>query len=119
MARDIKPLLDCYPSIIAAMPDKCSSHVFIRTLMYQHQNPFIAALKTYEGLAKPFQYLHARLSMLLHTYKDQVAYVGHESSENVFGNETTCAVWQKVGLGQVNPLPTPPDDPDLLPDDSL
>ena len=100
--HDFSALRSHYPEIIAQMPTEFNSHQFILTLAQKHQAEYVGALYDYKDslhlhTPAPFQFVHARLSMMLHEFPQFVEIVRDDApSLDIFGNRNQCAEWRKV-----------------------
>ncbi len=99
--HDFAQLYAQYPAIIDGMPNSFTSHQFILQLARQHQALYVEALYSYRntihrGKPAPFQVVHSILSMRLTTYTDRIKQVSPVSSQNIFGESTECAAWEKI-----------------------
>ena len=93
---DFTPLYDSYPSIIARMPDRFTSHDFILRLAQRNQAAYIEALHAYRLDADPFQVVHGILSKRLHEHTNLVRHEGEVDSTDIFGQSNRCASWSRV-----------------------
>ena len=93
--HDFSTLFEKYPDVIAQMPETFTSHQFIQRLAQQHQTLYVKALYAYRNTAAPFKTVHAILAKGLNGYRERLTNVGDVQSEDIFGQATECAEWQK------------------------
>ena len=99
--HDFSALRAHYPEIIAQMPAVFTSHQFILALAQQYQAEYVRALYAYIDTLHiqtpaPFQFVHAKLSMLLHEFPQLVQLVRDDApSKDIFVNSNECAEWRK------------------------
>lgn len=77
------------------MPETFTSHQFIQSLAQQNQVLYIKALYAYRNTSAPFRTVHSILARHLHGYRERVTNLGDVQSEDIFGQATECAEWQK------------------------
>jgi hypothetical protein len=85
-----------YPSLIAEMGERFSSHEFILKLAQGHQREYVAALSAYADSGEPFRVVHQQLSYHFRTYPDLVEPLGEFASVDIFGKSNTCAHWRRL-----------------------
>lgn len=93
--HDFSALFEKYPDVIEQMLETFSSHEFIQRLTQQNQALYIKALYAYRNTPAPFRTVHSILARHLHGYRERVTNPGDVESENIFGQATECAEWQK------------------------
>jgi hypothetical protein len=91
-------LEDVFHEVVAAMPkDEFDSHEFILQLAHDHQRLYVQALAAYADTDRPFQIVHGEIARRLGRHKDLVSQrEGKTISMDIFGQDNTAAVWQKV-----------------------
>jgi hypothetical protein len=99
--HDFSPLFDHYPALIAQMPEIFTSHQFILRLAQQHQVSYIEALHSYRdslhlGTPAPFRAVHSILAQRLNAHPERVQSTCNVPSENIFGQASDCAQWEKL-----------------------
>ena len=87
-----------FPEIIAEMPNRFSSHEFIRKLAQRHQPLYVQVLAKYihQPQVSPFQIAHGVLAKKLYSFDTLIRKIGEEPSENIFGEISTASVWGKI-----------------------
>lgn len=95
--HDFAPLLQQYPSVIAALPETFTSHQFILALAWRHQALYVAALCAYRDADQgPFRVVHGILANRLNTFPALVENTGSTvSSPDIFGNPGDAVQWRK------------------------
>lgn len=88
-------LLEHYPEIIARMPGQFDSHQFILKLASVHQSLYVQALAQYPDSDAPFTTVHGRLSKALHQFDTLLTDEGTSTSQDIFGDDKTAALWRK------------------------
>lgn len=96
MAHDYTQIDQQYPAIIALMPVRFTSHEFIRRFAQQNQMHYIDALAAYRSGPAPFRTLHAQLSERLYLFDHLVRHIGSVPSDDIFGDPSECAQWEKL-----------------------
>lgn len=97
-SHDFGELVAKYPEIIAQMPPRFTSHQFILELARQNQRLYVEALHQYRDGDEPFTIVHSILAKHLKGYAGLVRLVKEEQpSKNIFGRDTGCALWEKLG----------------------
>jgi len=86
-----------YEQVIALMPDKFDSYEFILKLAQEHQQLYVKALIEYAESERPFQIVNAQIAMRLLKYPNLVTRVGEHISKDIFLQESSATLWQKVG----------------------
>ena len=86
-----------YEQVIALMPDKFDSYEFILKLAQEHQQLYVKALIEYAESERPFQIANAQIAMRLLKYPNLVSRVGEHISKDIFLQESSATLWQKVG----------------------
>jgi hypothetical protein len=86
-----------YEKVIALMPNKFDSHEFILKLAQEHQQLYVQALIEYAESERPFQTVHSQIAMRLLKFPNLVTRVGEHISKDIFLQESTATLWQKVG----------------------
>lgn len=86
-----------YPQVVASMEkDDFDSHEFILKLAHDHQRLYVKALAAYADTDRPFQIVHGEIAKRLLTHQDLVVKIGETISKDIFGQENSAAMWQKV-----------------------
>lgn len=99
--HDFSSLFGHYPEIIAEMPHEFTSHEFILRLAQRHQVEYIDALHAYrdtlrDGKPAPFMIVHGvRAQHLQDCTGHAVQLPDLATSRDIFGEEVTCARWQR------------------------
>jgi hypothetical protein len=96
-ADEFKSLEAVYEQVIALMPDKFDSHEFILKLAQEHQQLYVQALAEYADNERPFQSVHSQLAMRLLKFPNLIIRVGEHISKDIFLQESSAILWQKVG----------------------
>lgn len=96
-----EPTLDAletvFPEVVAAIErDEFDSHEFILQLAHDHQRLYVEALAAYAYTDRPFQIVHGEIAKRLRNYEELVVKTGETISRDIFGQQNTCAMWQKV-----------------------
>jgi hypothetical protein len=86
-----------YEQVIALMPNKFDSHEFILKLAQEHQRLYVQALVEYADSERPFQIVHGQIAMRLLKYPNLITRIGEHISKDIFLQENTATLWQKVG----------------------
>jgi hypothetical protein len=86
-----------YEQVIALMPNKFDSHEFILKLAQKHQRLYIQALVEHAESGKPFQIAHGQIAMRLLKFPNLITPVGEHISKDIFLQESTATMWQKIG----------------------
>ena len=86
-----------YEQVIALMPDKFDSYEFILKLAQEHQQLYVKALIEYAESERPFQLANAQIAMRLLKYPNLVTRVGEHISKDIFLQESSATLWQKIG----------------------
>ena len=85
-----------YPRIIDMMPNEFDSHEFILKLAHEHQRLYVQALIDYADNEQPFKIVHGIIAKRLHNFPELVTKIGEGSSEDIFRQVKSAAVWQKI-----------------------
>jgi hypothetical protein len=93
---EFKSLEAVYEKVIALMPNKFDSHDFVLKLAHEYQQLYVQVLANYVEEEKPFQAVHAQIAMRLLKFPQLVTMVGEHISKDIFLQEKTASVWQKV-----------------------
>jgi len=93
---EFKPLEAVYEKVIALMPNKFDSHDFVLKLAHEYQQLYVQVLSNYVEEEKPFQAVQAQIAMRLLKFPQIVTMVGEHISKDIFLQEKTASVWQKV-----------------------
>lgn len=104
--HDFGALFEKYPDVIEQMLETFTSHQFIQRLAQQNQALYIKALYAYRNTPAPFRTVHAILARHLHGYRERVTNLGDVESENIFGQATECAEWQKKSTSAASSPPS-------------
>ena len=86
-----------YEQVIALMPDKFDSYEFILKLAQEHQQLYVKALIEYAESERPFQIVNSQIAMRLLKYPNLVSRVGEHISKDIFLQESSATLWQKIG----------------------
>jgi hypothetical protein len=86
-----------FPEIVARMSDYFDSHDFILKLAQAHQRLYVAALAAYADKDYPFQIVHGEIARRLLHHPELVTKVGENTSQDIFHQKTSAAVWRKAG----------------------
>ena len=86
-----------YEQVIALMPDKFDSYEFILKLAQEHQQLYVKALIEYAESERPFQIVNSQIAMRLLKYPNLVTRVGEHISKDIFLQESSATLWQKIG----------------------
>ena len=97
MSAEFASLEAVYEQVIDLMPNKFDSHEFILKLAQEHQQLYVQALAEHADNERPFQAVHSQIAMRLLKYPNLVARVGEHISKDIFLQENTATLWQKVG----------------------
>ena len=97
MSAEFTSLEAVYEQVIALMPNKFDSHEFILKLAQQHQRLYVQALVENVGSESPFQVVHSQIAMRLLKFPNLVTRVGEHISKDIFLQENSATLWQKVG----------------------
>ena len=97
MSAEFASLEAVYEQVIDLMPNKFDSHEFILKLAQEHQQLYVQALAEHVDNERPFQAVHSQIAMRLLKYPNLVARVGEHISKDIFLQENTATLWQKVG----------------------
>jgi hypothetical protein len=93
---EFKSLEAVYEEVIALMPNKFDSHAFILKLAHEYQQFYVQVLSNYADAEKPFQAVNAQIAMRLLKFPQLVTMVGEHISKDIFLQEKTASLWQKV-----------------------
>jgi hypothetical protein len=96
-ASEFEALETVYEQVVALMPNKFDSHEFILKLAQEHQQLYVKALIEYVESERPFQIVHGQIAMRLLKFPNLVTRVGEHISRDIFLQESTATLWQKVG----------------------
>ena len=96
-AFEFESLEAVYEKVIALMPSRFDSHEFILKLAQEHQQLYVKALIEYVESERPFQIVHSQIAMRLLKYPNLITRVGEHISRDIFLQESTATLWQKVG----------------------
>ncbi len=79
------------------MDDKFDSHDFIKNFSGEIELDYVNLLATARTMT-PFQTVHSQIGMFLSNNQNNlnIRYVEDVNSENIFGNVTPCALWEKI-----------------------
>jgi len=94
---DFESLEAVYEKVIALMPSRFDSHEFILKLAQEYQQLYVQALIEYAESERPFQIVHGQIAMRLLKYPNLVTRVGEHISRDIFLQESTATMWQKIG----------------------
>jgi hypothetical protein len=95
-AHQFEALENAYEEVIGFMPDTFDSHQFILKLAQEHQRLYVQALIEYAESERPFQIVHGQIAQRLRNFPHLVAYIGETTSEDIFLEKNSAAVWRKV-----------------------
>jgi hypothetical protein len=96
MSAEFESLEAVYEKVIALLPERFDSHEFIIKLAQEHQQLYVQALIEYAESERPFQIVHSQMSMRLLKFPGLVARVGEHISKDIFLQEATATMWQKI-----------------------
>jgi hypothetical protein len=96
-ADEFKSLEAVYEKVIALMPNKFDSHEFILKLAQEYQQLYVQTLVAYVDSDRPFQAVHGQIAMRLLKFPNLVTRVGEHISKDIFLQESSAIMWQKVG----------------------
>lgn len=83
-------------SVLDNMPATFNTHEFIQAFAQANQHIYIQALNSYIDSTRPFNALHQQIGkMLKQEFGDRLTHIDNQSSADIFGNSSECAVWQK------------------------
>lgn len=84
-------------AVINAMDDKFDSHDFIKKFSKEIELDYVYLLAT-AGTTTPFHDVHLKIGKFLSSNQNilGISNVERVSSENIFGNDTPCALWEKT-----------------------
>ncbi len=90
-------LIPAFPAVIASLPATFDTHDFILLLAHSNQRAYVEALNASSG-DQPFMELHGQIGKALkRDYGHLVKEVEiREKSADIFGNPSSCSVWQRV-----------------------
>ena len=97
MSAEFTSLEAVYEQVIALMPNKFDSHEFILKLAQQYQRLYVQALVENVDSESPFQVVHSQIAMRLLKFPNLVTRVGEHISKDIFLQENSATLWQKVG----------------------
>ena len=97
MSAEFASLEAVYEQVIDLMPNKFDSHEFILKLAQEHQQLYVQALAEHADNERPFQAVHSQIAMRLLKFPDLVTRVGEHISNDIFLQENSATLWQKVG----------------------
>jgi hypothetical protein len=95
-ADQFEDLEGVYEEVIALMPDTFDSHQFILKLAQEHQRLYVQALIEYAESERPFQIAHGQIAKRLKNFPNLVTYIGETTSEDIFLQKNSAAIWRKV-----------------------
>jgi hypothetical protein len=95
MSAEFSSLEAVYEKIIALMPNKFDSHEFILKLAQEYQQLYVQV--AYVDSERPFQAVHGQIAMRLLKFPNLVTRVGEHISKDIFLQESSTIMWQKVG----------------------
>jgi hypothetical protein len=95
MSAEFSSLEAVYEKIIALMPNKFDSHEFILKLAQEYQQLYVQVLVAY--VDSEFQAVHGQIAMRLLKFPNLVTRVGEHISKDIFLQESSTIMWQKVG----------------------
>ena len=72
------------------------SHDFILKLAQAHQRLYVAALAAYADYEYPFQIVHGEIARRLLNHPELVTKVGENTSQDIFHNKSSAALWRKA-----------------------
>lgn len=89
--------IDAVRAVIDEMDDEFDSHDFIKNFSREIELDYVYLLAT-AGTATPFQTVHSQIGMFLINNENNlnIRNVERVNSENIFGNVTPCALWEKI-----------------------
>jgi hypothetical protein len=96
-ASEFEALETVYEKVIALMPNRFDSHEFILKLAQEYQQLYVKALVEYAESERPFKIVHGQIAMRLLKFPNLVTRVGEHISKDIFLQESTATLWQKVG----------------------
>lgn len=87
--------------VINDLKDKFDSHDFIKKFSKRIELDYVYLLAT-AGTTDPFRTVNMQIGNYLSNNQERLGIEliisdGKHRSENVFGNETECGLWRKVG----------------------
>ncbi len=85
-----------FSEVVAKMDTYFDSHAFILRLAQAHQRLYVAALAAYVDRECPFQIVHSEIARRLLNHPELVTKVGENSSEDIFHQKNSAAVWRKA-----------------------
>jgi hypothetical protein len=86
-----------FPQIVKLMSeDIFDSHEFILVLSQKYQRLYIEALYAFRDKNRPFHAVHMAIGKRLKKRVDLVTHIRFRQSNNIFGEKSRVAVWQKV-----------------------
>ena len=104
---DFSVLCDKYPALFDLMPETFTAHQFILKLAEENQTQYVEALYAYRynlhrGQPTPFLIVHGILAQHLLSYPGLIHQI-HKlvSSQDIFGNDSSCSEWRKVKKTQL------------------
>jgi hypothetical protein len=96
-ASEFEALETVYEQVVALMPNRFDSHEFILKLAQEYKQLYVKALVEYAENERPFQIVHGQIAMRLLKFPNLVTRVGEHISKDIFLQESTATLWQKVG----------------------
>jgi hypothetical protein len=97
MATDAYQNLErVFHRIVKLMPDEFDSHDFLLVLAQKYQKFYIEVLYAYRDKNRPFHRVHMAIGKRLKKRVDLVTHIKFRRSNNIFGEKSRVAVWQKV-----------------------
>jgi hypothetical protein len=86
-----------FPRIVKLMPeDLFDSHEFILVLAQKYQKLYIEALYAFRDKKLPFHRVHMAIGKRLKKHVNLVTHIKNRRSDDIFGQKSQVAVWQKV-----------------------
>ena len=95
-ATEFESLEAVYSQVIALMPEPFDSHQFILKLAQEYQRLYVQALIEYAESERPFQIAHGQIAKRLHNFPNLVTKIGEHISKDIFLQDNSAAIWQKV-----------------------
>lgn len=88
--------IDAVRAVIDEMDDKFDSHDFIKKFSREIELDYVYLLAT-AGTMTPFHDVHLKIGKFLSSNQNilGISNVERVNSENIFGNVTECALWEK------------------------
>ena len=84
-----------FAEIVESFDGIFDSHQFILQLAQRHQHAYIRALDAFNDTENPFRILHGQIARRLLAHKDLARKIGSHPSENIFGEKSEVALWER------------------------